>query len=66
MPMVLIIIVAMAGATWFSTTALHKFFLSRSKADLQIRATLIEKQIRPLSFPLALHEPEQSLPENRR
>lgn len=56
MPMVLIIIVAMAGATWFSTTALHKFFLSRSKADLQIRATLIEKQIRPLSFPLALHE----------
>ncbi len=49
--MVLIIITAMAGATWFSTSALHNFFLARTKKDLQIRAVLVEKQIRPFSFP---------------
>ena len=56
LPMVLIIITAMAGATWFSTTALHNFFLSRTKKDLQIRAVLVEKQIRPLYFPPDPHK----------
>jgi len=50
--MALIIILAMAGATWFSTTALHKFFLERTKTDLLIRAVLVAKQIRPLYFPV--------------
>ena len=57
--MVLIIIAAMAGATWFSTIAMHNFFLAQTKADLQIRAALVEKQIRPLYAPLdqqKLHE----------
>ena len=48
LPTVLIIIAAMAGATWFSTAALQDFFLERTKTDLQIRAVLIEKQIAPL------------------
>lgn len=48
LPTVLIIIVAMAGASWFSTSALQDFFLKQIKADLHIRALLIEKQIHPL------------------
>ncbi len=48
LPTILIIIVAMAGATWFSTTALQDFFLAQTKADLKIRAVLVEKQIHPL------------------
>ena len=47
LPMVLVMMAAMAGATWYAADALRTFFLAQTRTDLEIRAELVAKQITP-------------------
>ncbi len=48
LPMVLVMVAAMAGTTWYTADALRGFFLDQTRADLKIRGGLMAKQIVPL------------------
>ncbi len=48
----LLVLIAVAGATWYASRSLKEFFLERISVDLQERARLISPQVKPLLDPL--------------
>ncbi|MDH5297517.1 MAG: hypothetical protein OEV91_00675, partial [Desulfobulbaceae bacterium] len=50
LPMLLVMVTAMAGTTWYATDTLRTFFLHRSGENLKVQAELIREQIEPLFY----------------
>lgn len=49
----IIILLSLLGVSWYTSGSVQRFFLDRTRADLEVQARLIEKTVQPFISPLA-------------